>query len=160
MANFFVYYAVGNDKTNEEYEAMIDEVISGNAINENFHKYVDSNLIDRKYGSQRYHHEPNSQRSALWESYQKVLTDERFAPLMAGDLTGIQPTLVFTCQHDALRDDGILYANRLRDANVKVTHINYANGFHGMAMFVIKPFVVKEGIETVKTIKAFLNGLE
>ncbi|KPP58843.1 Arylacetamide deacetylase-like, partial [Scleropages formosus] len=58
------------------------------------------------------------------------LTDPRASPLL---------TYMLTCEYDVLRDDGLMYATRLRHAGVHVTHRHYSGGFHGALMFVVWP---------------------
>ncbi|XP_066267311.1 arylacetamide deacetylase-like [Branchiostoma lanceolatum] len=62
-----------------------------------------------------------------------TILDPRFAPLMAddADLKGLPPTYVMTCEYDVLRDDGVMYATRLRNAGVRVEHDYYERSFHG-----------------------------
>lgn len=69
------------------------------------------------------------------------LSDPRASPLLVPDTTlkGLPPTYVLTCEYDVLRDDGVMYATRLRRAGVKVTHEHYAAGFHGALMFTTWP---------------------
>jgi acetyl esterase/lipase len=43
-----------------------------------------------------------------------------FAPLMQSNLSGLPPALVVTCEFDVLRDEGAIYAHRLRAAHVEV----------------------------------------
>ena len=56
--------------------------------------------------------------------------DFRYAPLIATDLSRLPPALVVVGEYDPLRDDGIAYANRLRDAGNDVEVADYAGMVH------------------------------
>ncbi|NXD14553.1 AAAD deacetylase, partial [Nothocercus nigrocapillus] len=77
---------------------------------------------------------------SLGEKY-PGLVDVRAAPLLAGDavLRRLPRTYVLTCEHDVLRDDGVMYVQRLRAAGVPVTHEHARDAFHGALMFVSSP---------------------
>nr|XP_009940690.1 PREDICTED: arylacetamide deacetylase [Opisthocomus hoazin] len=66
------------------------------------------------------------------------LLDRRAAPLLASDaqLHGLPLSYVLTCEHDVLRDDGVMYARRMRAVGVPVTHVHAKDAFHGAMMFV------------------------
>ncbi|XP_041923817.1 neutral cholesterol ester hydrolase 1 [Alosa sapidissima] len=66
-----------------------------------------------------------------------ALLDVRAAPLLAEDevLRAVPPAYIMTCEHDVLRDDGLMYAQRLEEAGVAVTRDHYEDGFHGCMVF-------------------------
>lgn len=65
------------------------------------------------------------------------LLDVRSSPLIADQevLKHLPKTYILTCEHDVLRDDGIMYAKRLESADVEVTHDHFEDGFHGCLLF-------------------------
>ncbi|XP_077981509.1 arylacetamide deacetylase-like [Glandiceps talaboti] len=65
----------------------------------------------------------------------RVFLHPYFSPLLADDLSGLPNTHIITAEFDVLRDDGILYAKRLKSAGVEVTFNNVRDGFHGMLTF-------------------------
>jgi acetyl esterase len=70
----------------------------------------------------------------FWRHY--LARDEQGAeayasPLRAANLAGLPSALVLTAECDPLRDEGEIYAARLRDAGVPVTLTRYSGMFHG-----------------------------
>jgi acetyl esterase len=56
-----------------------------------------------------------------WVPNPSLLTDPRVSPLFVPDLSGLPAAIVITCEHDPLRDQGEAYAERLREAGVRIT---------------------------------------
>jgi len=70
----------------------------------------------------------------FWQAYAPTgtdLTDLRLSPLLAADVSGLPPAFVLTAGFDPLRDEGRAYADRLIDAGVKTTYVNYPGTIHG-----------------------------
>jgi len=63
------------------------------------------------------------------------LLDPDFAPLMRDRLDGLPEAFVMTCEFDVLRDEGAIYAERLRLAGVPTHWRHYEHGFHAMLNF-------------------------
>ena len=59
------------------------------------------------------------------------LADLRLSPLLAGDVAGLPPAFVLPAGYDPLRDEGRAYAERLIDAGIKTTYVNYPGTIHG-----------------------------
>ena len=62
------------------------------------------------------------------------MDDPYLLPLTASDLSGLPPTLIVTAEFDPLRDEGIAYARKLKDAGVAVDHIHAEDQMHGFLL--------------------------
>ncbi|NXE54606.1 AAAD deacetylase, partial [Casuarius casuarius] len=96
-----------------------------------------SNLLPDELKKDHVYTSPVYGSSSLGKKYPGFL-DPRAAPLLAEDakLRGLPLTYVLTCEHDVLRDDGIMYVSRLREAGVEVIHSHAEDAFHGALLFV------------------------
>jgi acetyl esterase len=54
------------------------------------------------------------------------------SPLRVESLVGVAPALVAVCEYDPLRDEGVAYADRMRQAGVPVTLSEYEGMIHGI----------------------------
>uniref|UniRef100_A0A7M4FP93 Alpha/beta hydrolase fold-3 domain-containing protein n=1 Tax=Crocodylus porosus TaxID=8502 RepID=A0A7M4FP93_CROPO len=90
-----------------------------------------------------------------------------FSPLLAEDdvICQLPECFILTCEHDVLRDDGLLYKKRLEDNGVEVTWCHLKDGFHGVLaiarMYRIISFEAGlRGIDTIMYICWRLNQNE
>jgi len=67
-----------------------------------------------------------------WDSIKDTMLNPYLSPLLADDVCCLPMAYVFTCEHDVLRDEGMLYAFRLKEAGNAVTHAHSDIGFHGV----------------------------
>jgi acetyl esterase len=58
-------------------------------------------------------------------------SDPRLSPLDATDLAGLPPAYIVTAGFDPLREEGAAYAERLKQAGVKVMQVDYPTMIHG-----------------------------
>ena len=57
------------------------------------------------------------------------------SPVLSDDLSGLPPALIVTAGYDLLRDEGIAYAERLKEAGVSTRHWHYDDQIHGFFQF-------------------------
>ncbi len=57
--------------------------------------------------------------------------DWRASPLLHPDLSKLPPALVLTAGFDPLRDDGMVYAQRLTESGVRTTLVDFPRQIHG-----------------------------
>ncbi|XP_058044316.1 arylacetamide deacetylase [Ahaetulla prasina] len=110
-------------------------------------KFVNwSNWLPERFKKGHVYTDPSHRNSKIGHKYPGFL-DPRIAPLLVEDikLRGLPLTYVITCQYDVLRDDGIIYVSRLREAGVQVAHEHVDNAFHGVVTFITGPFASNIG---------------
>lgn len=88
-----------------------------------------------------------------------AMLDPRAAPLLAKEeiLKKVPRAYIMTCEHDVLRDDGIMYFQRLHLAGVSVTHRHYDDCFHGCVSFAFWPLYFSVGIRAIDDYIAWLH---
>ncbi|XP_071173666.1 neutral cholesterol ester hydrolase 1-like [Mytilus edulis] len=66
---------------------------------------------------------------------QTYITNETLSPMMHKNLQDIPKAYVITSQYDVLRDEAVMYTNRIHGDGNKVKLKHYKNAFHGFFLF-------------------------
>lgn len=80
--------------------------------------------------------------------------DWRASPLLHDDLHGLPPAFVLTAGYDPLRDEGLMYSQRLTEAGNRTTHICFERQIHG---FIVMGKVIDEANAAVALCAAQLS---
>jgi acetyl esterase len=69
----------------------------------------------------------------FWEQYlnEKDKNNPYALPHTAKSLAGLAPVVIITAEYDVLRDDGLLYTKKLKEAGNYVVHKDYEGHIHG-----------------------------
>lgn len=94
----------------------------------------------------------------LSDTIEELITDPYVAPLMADDsmLRLTAEAYIVTCGYDIIRDDGVMYAERLKSLGHKVIHKNYPEGFHHALFFPHGPLRLQVGVNIVSDLVQFI----
>lgn len=95
-----------------------------------------------------------------WDQYlgdDEDLQNPYFRPLITKDFSKLPPTIVLTAELDPLRDEGELYAARLKDAGIECHVKRYEGLVHG---FVLMQGFLPEAREAIGEIARFLKTTE
>jgi len=77
------------------------------------------------------------------------MADPWLSPGLRPDLKGLPPALILTAGFDPIRDDGLAYAERLREAGVPVELLHYAGQFHGFLNFDGVLWAARDALERI-----------
>jgi acetyl esterase len=78
-------------------------------------------------------------------------SDPEASPLLAADLSNLPPASVVIADHDPLRDEGLAYAERLREAGVPVALHRYPDAMHAFVGFAT---IISRGREAIDALAA------
>jgi len=125
-------YLLGNT---DSLEAFMNNDHVSPAVKKMKVPYVDVTKLPSKYLVGYEKPSVDSGNETMWNELKEKLLNPYFSPLIAERLDGLPLTYLFTAEHDVLRDEGFLYAHRLRTSGVTVESANMDNGMHGLFMF-------------------------
>jgi len=123
-------------------QSISDDILDNNHTSiqqkKQYRQFVDWSFIPNKY-RQVYKEPVDGQmegNAKLIENAKDVLTPD-VSPLLVSDeeLAKLPSTYVLTVGHDRLRDEGFIYAGRLKANGVNVVHHHFENTFHGSLTF-------------------------
>ena len=100
-------------------------------------KLLDFDTLDKKYYDQDYKRpDPPAGDDGVWNAIKELVLDPYFAPGMAENLSSIPETYIMTAGRDPLRDEGVIFAQRLVDSGVAgVGHEHHQDMVHGQAHY-------------------------
>lgn len=78
----------------------------------------------------------NNMMRWFWDTYtgnSNLAFSPRATPVHAANLSSLPATLLVTAGNDPLRDEGIAYGENLKEANVVMKHLHFAQDQHGFA---------------------------
>ncbi|MEZ4886256.1 MAG: alpha/beta hydrolase [Chitinophagales bacterium] len=89
-----------------------------------------------------------------YKSKDEDIYNPLMSPLLCRDLTNMPPTFIITAEFDPLKDEGIAYAHRLKQAGVEVKHSDYEGLIHA---FFNMPRLHKSCLRAFEEIKEVLQ---
>lgn len=116
-----------------------------------------------EYPSRRRNADPSlraDQMSHYVEAYigDADAADRRISPLAADSVEGLPPALIVVQTVDPLRDEAVSYADRLRDAGVRVEIMEFGNLTHGFVhMAAIVPAAAEATDQVVERLKRLVS---
>ncbi|NWZ43932.1 ADCL4 protein, partial [Brachypodius atriceps] len=115
--------------------SLKEPILAGSHVPENlnlkYRKWINPDLIPDVF---KLGYKPPLPALFLPQVHEEVqeLFELWISPLLAEDavIRGLPDTCIVTCEHDVLRDEGLLYKKRLEDNNIRVTWHHVEKGFH------------------------------
>lgn len=99
----------------------------------------------------------------MWDAYLGAGNEGRewqASPLLADDLSRLPETILVTAEYDRFRDEGIAFAQKLKEAGVTVSHSHYAQMIHGFFGFAGKVEAARSAIaETAQELRTLFEAL-
>ncbi len=127
-------------------------------------QFVNADLLPAKYRSHglesiRQVNDTRGEFSQLTE----ILLSSELSPLLVDDeilrATTPENTMLITAELDILRDDGFIYAERMRRVGRQIEHVHYENMFHGVLNLMYGPLEFAQSRELLSDIAAVIKNV-
>ncbi|XP_026556243.1 arylacetamide deacetylase-like 4 [Pseudonaja textilis] len=131
-------------------------------MKQKFKKWISADLIPGEFKAQGYNPPMPAPFSKELYEITKLNDKTMQSPIISEDdiIKQLPETYILTCEHDILRDDGLLYKKRLEDIGVPVTWNHLKEGFHGFLTFINSGvFEFSFTRPAVGNIVSFIKGL-
>ena len=91
----------------------------------------------------------------IYNKTRDFVENPEISPLFYTDLGGLPETYIAIGQFDVVRDENILFADRLEEAGVKVHRKYYDMGLHHMLSYFIEPLALTDGKKCMRNFVDF-----
>ena len=152
LATYWLNYALGD-------AAYVDVLLANRHTSRDVQRVMSESHVDWSRLPERFRSSvaadvhPADGNATLWQRIAPVFLDPYFAPLMARDLRDLPPAYIHTAEADVLRDEAWMYAGRLTEAGVNVTHVHKHVDFHDM---ITLPHLIREADVYLQELLLFL----
>lgn len=146
-------------------EECVDETIFRNGHTSARQKDLLGGYVSRRYLSNEDNQQPQlhghlNDTENRFARLTELLLSNIASPLLVDDayLAAHTPerTILITAEMDVLRDEGFIYAERLRRVQKRVTHVHYDDLFHGIFGLVTGPFKFDKAARMVEHIASMI----
>ncbi|XP_074642691.1 neutral cholesterol ester hydrolase 1-like [Tubulanus polymorphus] len=114
-------------------DAMTSNNHLSSILKRNYRKFIDYKLLDEKLIHADYKPvDLDGGDARISSRLEPFIMNPLFTPIIATNLAGLPKTHVIVAGYDVLRDEALIYVERLKQAKVPVSLEYYEKGFHGM----------------------------
>ncbi|XP_046542897.1 arylacetamide deacetylase-like [Haliotis rubra] len=152
MATYWSHYIGPTSHPNLPKAMTQNQHVSPEIKKTHFSDLVDVKNFPENYYSGKWEMDKESGNETLWSEIEFQVVNPYLSPLLGHEIEKVPTALVVTAQYDVLRDDGMLYVERMRNAGINVTHRHYPiiHGMIGTNEFEISRKARKEIYQEIK----------
>ncbi len=125
-----------------------------------FSRYVNADLLPSHFSDNLAPVSLLNDTRGFYTRMADIILDKSLSPLLVSDehLAENTPenTFLVTAEMDILRDDGFIYAERLRRVGKRIHHKHYDDMFHGVFNLIHGPLTMRQAHELMEEITSFV----